>query len=102
MGLFASGSRADLLLLDVNLPGMSGVELCRRIRTLAHLQDTPGRHVHARPGAGKAGRSCAPPGPISSSPRTCCASRPPGSKRIQELLDKSVNRCRIETVTIAP
>jgi CheY-like chemotaxis protein len=32
---------ADLLLFDVNLPGMSGVELCQRIRTLAHLQETP-------------------------------------------------------------
>jgi PAS domain S-box-containing protein len=32
---------ADLLLFDVNLPGMSGVELCRRVRTLAHLQDAP-------------------------------------------------------------
>jgi PAS domain S-box-containing protein len=32
---------ADLLLLDVNLPGISGVELCRRIRTLAHLRETP-------------------------------------------------------------
>jgi PAS domain S-box-containing protein len=33
--------RADLLLLDVNLPGMDGVELCRRVRTLAHLKDAP-------------------------------------------------------------
>jgi PAS domain S-box-containing protein len=31
----------DLMLLDVNLPGISGVELCRRIRTLAHLKETP-------------------------------------------------------------
>jgi signal transduction histidine kinase len=33
--------RPDLLLLDVNLPGMSGIELCQRIRTLAHLRDVP-------------------------------------------------------------
>jgi PAS domain S-box-containing protein len=32
---------ADLLLLDVNLPGMSGVELCRRLQGLPHLKDTP-------------------------------------------------------------
>lgn len=34
-------ARADLLMLDVNLPGMDGVELCRRIRVLDHLKDTP-------------------------------------------------------------
>lgn len=32
---------ADLLLFDVNLPGISGVELCRRVRALPHLQETP-------------------------------------------------------------
>ena len=32
---------ADLLLLDINLPGMNGIELCRRVRTLAHLRETP-------------------------------------------------------------
>ncbi len=32
---------ADLLLLDVHLTGISGVELCRRIRTLPHLAETP-------------------------------------------------------------
>ena len=32
---------ADLLLFDVELPGISGVELCRRIRALPHHQGTP-------------------------------------------------------------
>jgi PAS domain S-box-containing protein len=32
---------ADLLLFDVNLPGISGIELCRRVRALPHLQETP-------------------------------------------------------------
>ncbi len=31
--------RADLLLLDINLPGMNGVELCRRLRRLPHLAE---------------------------------------------------------------
>ena len=38
---YLQNRRIDLLLLDVNLPGMSGVELCRRIRVLDHLKDTP-------------------------------------------------------------
>jgi PAS domain S-box-containing protein len=33
--------RADLILLDVNLPGISGVELCRRLRGCAPLAHTP-------------------------------------------------------------
>ena len=31
----------DLLLLDNNLPGVSGLELVRRARSLAHRQSTP-------------------------------------------------------------
>ena len=31
----------DLLLLDDNLPGVSGLELVRRARSLAHRQHTP-------------------------------------------------------------
>ncbi|MBI3824356.1 MAG: response regulator, partial [Planctomycetes bacterium] len=38
---YLRSNRADLLLFDVNLPGMDGVELCRRIRVLDHLKDTP-------------------------------------------------------------
>lgn len=33
--------RADLLLLDINLPGMDGLELCRRLRRLTHFKQTP-------------------------------------------------------------
>ncbi len=33
--------RPDFLLFDINLPGMSGVELCRRVRTLPCLGETP-------------------------------------------------------------
>jgi PAS domain S-box-containing protein len=35
------GQEPDLLLLDINLGGMSGVELCRRVRTLPALRETP-------------------------------------------------------------
>jgi CheY-like chemotaxis protein len=35
----ASAPRPDLVLLDVNLPGVSGLELCRRIRTTPTLAD---------------------------------------------------------------
>jgi CheY-like chemotaxis protein len=34
-------SQLDLLLLDNNLPGLTGVELLRRARSLAHRRDTP-------------------------------------------------------------
>jgi CheY-like chemotaxis protein len=36
-----SGARYDLLLLDNELPGMSGIELVRRARTLPHRKQTP-------------------------------------------------------------
>jgi two-component system phosphate regulon response regulator PhoB len=34
-------SRPDLILLDINLPGMSGLELCRQIRGVSHLAPIP-------------------------------------------------------------
>ncbi len=38
---FESGAGYDLLLLDNGLPGVSGIELVRRARQLAHLQQAP-------------------------------------------------------------
>jgi PAS domain S-box-containing protein len=38
---FLQSNRPDFLLLDINLPGMSGVELCRRVRALPDLAETP-------------------------------------------------------------
>src|SRR5581483_2345518 len=38
---FLQKERPDFLLFDINLPGMSGVELCRRVRRLPGLQETP-------------------------------------------------------------
>lgn len=36
-----AGSNYDLLILDNSLPGMSGLELVRRARSLAHRSRTP-------------------------------------------------------------
>lgn len=33
--------RPDLILLDIMLPGMTGIEVCRRIREVKHCQDIP-------------------------------------------------------------
>lgn len=35
------GDRFDLILLDVALPGMSGFDVCRRIRAHEHVRDVP-------------------------------------------------------------
>ncbi len=37
----SGGGRFDLLILDYALPGLDGVELARRARTLPHLSRTP-------------------------------------------------------------
>jgi CheY-like chemotaxis protein/tetratricopeptide (TPR) repeat protein len=37
----SSGARYDILIVDNELPGMSGMELIRRTRTLAHRQQMP-------------------------------------------------------------
>jgi CheY-like chemotaxis protein len=34
-------TRPDLVLLDVHLPGMSGLELCQRVRAAPHLAGLP-------------------------------------------------------------
>jgi PAS domain S-box-containing protein len=38
---YLQGHRPDLLLLDIHLPGMDGVELCRRLRAVPALADLP-------------------------------------------------------------
>jgi two-component system chemotaxis response regulator CheY len=37
----AQDSRADLVLTDVNMPGMDGIELVRSLRALDHYRFTP-------------------------------------------------------------
>ncbi|MDQ3802649.1 MAG: response regulator [Acidobacteriota bacterium] len=37
----AGGARYDVLIIDNKLPGLNGIELIRRTRTLAHRQQTP-------------------------------------------------------------
>jgi CheY-like chemotaxis protein len=38
---YLQSARPDLILLDVNLPGMSGLELCRKIRAVDRLAAVP-------------------------------------------------------------
>ena len=46
----------DLIVLDWMLPGLSGIELCRRLRTRPQTQALPDHHAH-RARRGK--RTCA-------------------------------------------
>ena len=41
LALIEGGAHFDLLLLDNTMPGVSGLELTRRARTLAHRRHTP-------------------------------------------------------------
>lgn len=43
----ALAENADLIVLDVNLPDMSGFEVCRRLRGMEHLSRTPVIHLSA-------------------------------------------------------
>jgi two-component system response regulator BaeR len=38
---FLQQNRPDLVLLDINLPGVNGLELCRKLRDMGHLADVP-------------------------------------------------------------
>lgn len=44
------GSTADLFLLDVNLPGINGLELCRFLKMQADTKNTPVIMLSAFPG----------------------------------------------------
>lgn len=37
----AVGDPPDLFLLDINMPGMDGYELCTRLKAVAHLRHAP-------------------------------------------------------------
>ncbi len=34
-------NKVDLILMDINIPGLSGVEVCRQIKAIGHLRDIP-------------------------------------------------------------
>lgn len=37
----AQQEHPDLILLDINMPGMDGVEVCEKLRSLSEFSDTP-------------------------------------------------------------
>ena len=53
----------DLVLLDWMLPGVSGVELCRRIRTRKSTE----HHAHGAGAKRRTGCAASPPGPTITS-----------------------------------
>jgi DNA-binding response OmpR family regulator len=44
----AKSGKPDVILLDVMMPGMDGIEVCRRLRADRELRDTPVIMVSAR------------------------------------------------------
>jgi len=48
--MFLENSNADLLILDVNMPGHDGFELCRRLRSLPRWRSLPVLFLTGRSG----------------------------------------------------
>lgn len=57
LALLESDARLDLILLDNDLPGVGGLELLRRARTLAHRRATPAVMLSADDCAAEARRA---------------------------------------------
>ena len=74
---YLQGHRPDFLLLDIDLPGMDGVELCKRVRTVAELRETP-IVLFVRDGDPDRLAELRPREPTSSCPRTSLLTTPTG------------------------
>jgi two-component system, chemotaxis family, chemotaxis protein CheY len=53
LDLLAKGAKPDLFMLDLNMPGMSGIELLKHIRALAPHRFTPALMLTTETGAGR-------------------------------------------------